>query len=364
MNQLTKRAAKLNTNTTSTTLIIFFFVIQFISSLNMLLSRRHIIAIVSVFFVLIPLYLIIDQWKFENWRKTLFITFDDLGKKYSKALKEADLEHGQQPVINYPVKQAPHYIPPKIHFIWFKNLYGDHLDVSTIPTEGSNTPDLCREKSPDLEVKVWNATEARDLLETHYSWFIPQYDAYKYPIQRVDAFKYFLLYHHGGIYIDLDISCRRSLAPLLEYPAWFPQASPLGVNNDLMAAGPKHPIVGRMINMLASRDRNLLFPYLTIFFSTGPKFTSDVLKSWWDKATNLYEPGTDKKGPENADSFFILPQDFYSDRYTFFGHRPGGTWHGKDVAVILWLVEKPYPGMALIGITVSGIMFFLYRRRR
>ena len=83
--------------------------------------------------------------------------------------------------------------------------------------------------------------------------------------------------------MDLDISCRRALDPLLVFPAWFPRASPLGVNNDLMASAPRHPIMGKMTASLWSRNKWLIFPYLTVFWSTGPKFTSDMLMAWFRK---------------------------------------------------------------------------------
>lgn len=81
--------------------------------------------------------------------------------------------------------------------------------------------------------------------------------------------------------MDMDIACRRPLDPLLPFPAWFPEASPFGVNNDLMAARAKHPLVLSMLESLARRDKNLLFPYLTIFWSTGPQFASDLVKEWY-----------------------------------------------------------------------------------
>ena len=95
-----------------------------------------------------------------------------------------------------------------------------------------------------------------------------------------------------------------------------------------------------MIHALKRRDKNLLFPYLTIFWSTGPQFTSDILKSWW------YGLDSVLRLPEK-DRFRVLPQEFYSEKYTFFGHMPGGTWHGGDVAIILWLVERPWVFAAL-----------------
>jgi mannosyltransferase OCH1-like enzyme len=81
--------------------------------------------------------------------------------------------------------------------------------------------------------------------------------------------------------MDLDVSCRRALDPLLAFPAWFPRASPLGVNNDLMASAARHPVMGKMTASLRSRNQWLIFPYLTVFWSTGPKFTSDMLMAWF-----------------------------------------------------------------------------------
>ena len=39
------------------------------------------------------------------------------------------------------------------------------------------------------------------------------------------------------------------------------------------------------------------------------------------------------------DDVAILPRTFYSEDNSFFGHRPGGSWHGKDVFVVTWLMN-------------------------
>lgn len=77
--------------------------------------------------------------------------------------------------------------------------------------------------------------------------------------------------------MDLDISCRRPLDPLLEFAAWYPKASAFGVNNDLMGSRARHPLLGEMLQELAVKDKRWVFPYLTVFWSTGPQFVSDVL---------------------------------------------------------------------------------------
>lgn len=148
---------------------------------------------------------------------------------------------------------------------------------------GSKAPSLCEQYNPDFTINVWNASAARDLLEQHYDWFIETYDSYTHPIQRVDAIKYFVLHHFGGFYLDLDIACRRSLIPLQPFPAWAPKAVPMGVNNDALAFRKGHPAVAKMTKTLRVRNRNLLFPYLTIFWSTGPQFTGDILKEYLEE---------------------------------------------------------------------------------
>ena len=328
----------------------------------------------------------LNQHNFENYLNNLSITFDDFPPDYSSALIAAQKEHRAIDFDNYA---AFHYndsdakIPPIIHFIWFRNLYDSHLDISRIPTTGSQAPGNCQQRNENFTVNVWNATAARDLIEEHYAWFLRTYDGYKYPIQRVDAFKYFVLFHYGGVYMDLDIDCRRALDPLLQFPAWFPKTTLLGVNNDVFAARKQHPVIGEMTMQLESRNWNWLFPYLTIYFSTGPQFASDVLKSWFlsGRDEGVYHAGANKMGSGEAtiphhdiprltidlvaglDRFYILPDDFYSETYTFFGHSPGGTWHGDDVAVILWLVAHPWIVPLIVVFPIACWLSFVIRRK-
>jgi hypothetical protein len=63
-----------------------------------------------------------------------------------------------------------------------------------------------------------------------------------------------------------------------------------------------------------------------------------------------------------SSEFYVLPQIFYSEQYTFFGHRPGGTWHGQDVAVILWLVDRPWV-LLLLGSILLFAPVVATRRR-
>jgi mannosyltransferase OCH1-like enzyme len=63
---------------------------------------------------------------------------------------------------------------------------------------------------------LWTDETAREFVQTHYPAHLQMYDSYTYPIQRADSIRYFVLHHFGGIYMDLDIGCRRKMDELLQ----------------------------------------------------------------------------------------------------------------------------------------------------
>ena len=52
--------------------------------------------------------------------------------------------------------------------------------------------------------QLWTDEKSRRFIEKEYPWFLETFDSYKYPIQRADSIRYFVLAHYGGTYIDLD----------------------------------------------------------------------------------------------------------------------------------------------------------------
>lgn len=246
-----------------------------------------------------------STYTFEHYLTSLSITLSDFPPSYAAALTKATLKSEHTFDFDYSIfslhsanntdssngstfsavhATSRNTIPPIVHFIWFADLYdttlGEHKNA--IPHSRSHAPKRCRLFNPSYTINIWNASAAESFLEEHYAWILPTYHSYPYPIQRIDLLKYFLLYHFGGVYMDLDIACRRPLEPLLEFAAWIPKASPMGVNNDLIAARPGHPLLEYMTGRLPDRNRWLGSEWLTVFWSTGPRFASDMLREWYD----------------------------------------------------------------------------------
>jgi len=98
-------------------------------------------------------------------------------------------------------------IPKIIHQTW-KN--------ESIPQEMATFQQTWKEHHPGWEYRLWTDRDNREFLENYYSWFLPVYDAYRENICRVDAVRYFIMYHYGGLYVDLDFECLRPVDQLLE----------------------------------------------------------------------------------------------------------------------------------------------------
>ncbi|KAH9215882.1 nucleotide-diphospho-sugar transferase [Leptodontidium sp. 2 PMI_412] len=237
------------------------------------------------------------------------LTLWDLPTDYIQNLNESI---NKDIPFTYNTSILPTQIPRIIHQTY---------KTTEIPSEWLSSHNSCKERNPTFTHKFWTDESARKFIAEHFSWFLPSYDSYPYPIERVDSIRYFLLWHYGGVYIDLDVSCRRSLDPLLSFAAWFPKTQPYGISNDIMASTAHHPIMLKLALSLQDHKGRFGTGYTTVFWATGPMF----VKGFWGR----------------EDGVRILPPMFY-DRtaYSFFGHREGSSWHGGDVAVAKLLLYR------------------------
>ncbi|OYE04339.1 glycosyltransferase family 32 protein [Nostoc sp. 'Peltigera membranacea cyanobiont' 232] len=140
------------------------------------------------------------------------------------------------------------------------------------------------------------------LLEQNYPCFLEVYDAYPYFIQRCDAIRYFLLYHYGGFYIDIDIEFLKPIDDLLEdYELIFSKL--VGFNNAIMGSIPQDPIWTKVFEELDKRKsgrREKINPFILfgnsenyVCYSTGSILLNDCLvaEKYHEKSTVCLCPG-------------------------------------------------------------------------
>jgi len=112
-------------------------------------------------------------------------------------------------------KEAVPVIPKILHQV-FHNWSDPESTTIALPEDWERARKSCLDLNPDWEYRLWTAKSSRDFIEEEFPWFLPTYDGYKFPIQRVDVIRYFALLKFGGVYIDLDNVSRFPLALSLD----------------------------------------------------------------------------------------------------------------------------------------------------
>ncbi|CRG82976.1 Mannosyl phosphorylinositol ceramide synthase SUR1 [Talaromyces islandicus] len=243
------------------------------------------------------------------------------------------------------IEQRPQIIPKIIHQT-YKN--------ETIPEVWLDAQQSCIDLHPDYEYILWTDEKSREFIAAEYPWFLDTFDGYKYPIQRADSIRYFVLTYYGGTYIDLDDGCNRRLDALLAYPAWLRRTVPTGISNDAMGSVPQHPFFLRVIESLQEYDHHWLLPYITVMYSTGPLFLSVIWKDYMQDSPS-----------ETSRVRVLMPNEYKKYPWSFFTHHTGNSWHGKDAHFIFWMGQHwmfiTFCGFCLAAVAGFGL-FWAYRQ--
>lgn len=188
-------------------------------------------------------------------------------------------------------------IPKIIHQIWFQ---GEKF----IPTHLVNYQKSWKEKNKDYQYMFWDENSINYLIKkVNVNWITETYNNFPLMIQKIDFAKYIILYYIGGIYVDMDMKCIKSLNNLIELPnikikkvvvsnltydfiqrVIFLLSGNFNVknlvNNGVIMSEPKHEII---LNTMKYGHQNIdnFFKnksnFLYIFYSTGPLALSNSL---------------------------------------------------------------------------------------
>ncbi|KAN0065785.1 hypothetical protein ACQY0O_000915 [Thecaphora frezii] len=255
----------------------------------------------------------------------------------------------------YDPVNPPEKIPRIIHQTW----KDEHL-----PPRWQAVRDECAAMHPDYEYMLWTDADSRKFIAEHYSWFIPVFDSYPYPIQRADAIRYFVLHHYGGIYMDLDVGCNRRFDPLLRFEVILPRTRPIGVSNDVMLAQKGHPFMDQVIHNLVTFNHRYLTNYPTVMFSTGPMFLSASYGLYVD-AHGPATPSTPAQPVAGFSGVRVLPKSLYGKNAkpadvpdAFFTHFYGSSWHSNDAGFLIFLRDH---GRFLMFIGACVVGYGLFR---
>ena len=153
--------------------------------------------------------------------------------------------------------------------------------------------------NPEWEYWFWTDDAVRCLLKEHYPQNLNMFNKYPKGIFRGDAMRYFVLYHFGGIYADLDVEALQPMDELLdnyscllsyenyEHAYFLYNLDVPFVMNVIMACRPHHPFFSTLINALQSYSH-----IKSVYYATGPVFVTEVFSIY-----NRTMEDTPHKGP-------------------------------------------------------------------
>ena len=135
-------------------------------------------------------------------------------------------------------------IPRIFHQIW--------VGPDPLPEQFAAYGQTWLDHHPGWELKLWTDENfpARETLRRPESA-----DRLRAPWERGDIFRLELLWSEGGVHVDTDFECRKSIEPLIEEADLFVGYRKAGkLNGALMGSVPGHPLIARGLDEIIPQE--------------------------------------------------------------------------------------------------------------
>jgi inositol phosphorylceramide mannosyltransferase catalytic subunit len=190
-------------------------------------------------------------------------------------------------------------IPRVFHRIW--------VGPDPLPAEYEAYGRTWQEHHPGWEVRLWteeNLPEGLGRAEI--------YERLRAPAERANILRLELLWREGGVYVDTDFECLRSIEPLVsEAELFITLAKPGRVNNALMGAVPGHAVVEEALARLQPVEF-----YGHDKAATGTRFLDSLL--------------IDRPGVTLLDAELFYPQTETERQRAYAVHHKARSWKDAD----------------------------------
>jgi hypothetical protein len=192
-------------------------------------------------------------------------------------------------------------IPRVIHRIW--------LGDEQLPAQFVAYGRTWLERHPGWELKLWHEGNLPpDLVRREVL------DSERFGAERADLLRYELLWRYGGVYVDTDLECLRSIESLLrghDFVTSWHNPPRDRVNNAFIASVPGHPLLEQaMREARATEDRAYAKE------ATGPVFFDSIVQRFAD-VTRL-------------DSTAIYPRTTHEREQAYALHHETSSWLSRD----------------------------------
>jgi mannosyltransferase OCH1-like enzyme len=190
-------------------------------------------------------------------------------------------------------------IPKVFHQIW--------LGGRPLPREYEGYRRTWTKHHPGWELRVWTESDLPgDLRRPEAA------ERLRAPAERADILRLELLWREGGVYVDTDFECRRSIEPLIEDAELFITLAKAGrVNNALMGSVPGHAVIGEALAQVQPVE---YFGHDKA--ATGTRFLDSLL--------------LDRPGVALLDAALFYPETETQRRAAYAVHHKARSWKDAD----------------------------------
>jgi len=229
------------------------------------------------------------------------------------------------------------------HFIWYQG---------NPPSKYNQNITRFRKLNQNFKVMIWDKSKLIPLLDKTPSIFKQTIEEKNTLIQKIDIFKYVVLYEYGGVYIDCDVFSEKPMPvdfmseidrPTFSNVQLVNYLPFVCVNNGIIFSPPKHPVLIKIVADLPKITNHLPYDF-SVLFSTGPL----GITFWCWKNPNLINLVESSYFEGKAEITIGTP-----GRGKYLTHKKENSWMGIPLRSVLYLFKKP-----IILLTVVAICYY------
>lgn len=238
-------------------------------------------------------------------------------------------------------------IPKIIIQIWVDRDDRSHSDMKNknkspkIPQDQIGHMNKMRQLNPGFQHLFFDANDVKQFFESNYPEYYDTYKRLPAFIQKLDFFRYLVVYHYGGFYFDMDVEPKKPLdASITNHQAVFPideygnmdscpgrmmeackKGRPFLLGQYAFGATAKHPFLKFVVDKIRNNvdtyvkvakqveNEDREHAHYFVYKTTGPDFVTDCY--------NRYD---------KPEQFFILSNGQRQVFGSYAIHNYAGTW--------------------------------------
>ena len=209
-----------------------------------------------------------------------------------------------------------------------KIIHQTYKDEKDMPILYRTCQETVKNLHPDFSYRFYTDEDMIQFIQKEYPEHYDQFLKLPRMIMKIDMFRYFLMYHYGGIYIDMDYKMFRSFDLLSESVVLPANRDSGSLGNCIFASEAGHPFWKEVLDNFLLTDYSKSCKDENVIKSTGPGFLSSVYKNSRYR-NEIFVPKRELFHPVSVQD--IKKQNELKSTNTYGMHICAGVWRNNQL---------------------------------